>query len=67
MFTDSPIVIETFKSKEGLKEFIRFLDDRVKLNKQYPDLYNRFEKLNYDDIRMPFDFDNEILKELNIR
>lgn len=40
----------------------------MKLNKQYPDLYEKFEKLGYDNIRFIFDFDQETLtKELNIR
>ena len=46
-----------------LIQFRRFLEDRVKLNKQYPDLYDRFEKLGYDDIRGIVDLDNETLKE----
>lgn len=44
-------------------EFGRFLEERVKLNKQYPDLYQRFEKLGYDDVRSIVDIDNEVLKE----
>ena len=49
-------------------EFIRFLSDRVKLNKQYPDLHQRFEKLGYDDIRTVFDFDKETLtQEIKIK
>eukprot|EP01084_Bolivina_argentea_P160830 280033_1 len=43
-------------------EFIQFLDTKVKLNKQYPNLYDQFKKIGYNDIRLMYNIDEEMLK-----
>ena len=48
-------------------QFARFLKDRVKLNRQQPELYDTCDDLGFADIRQLLYWDESALKELNMK